>query len=244
MSPFNNVVVGHNNYFNFKQFRIIQEKTAMRVGVDGVLLGAWTNANSPSRILDVGTGTGLLALMMAQRFPDAFIDAVEIDAEAAEEARFNIAQSKWSDRIRVFHTSFQQFAENPPHLYDLVISNPPYFNQPVGIKEEKRIKARDNGFLPLEELFAGAARIINKEGMISIIYPNKDFRYIQKAAFDNNIFISRKMEIRTDSQQEPVRAMVQLGLNTDLQVDETLSLYEVGTRVKTSDYVTLIENFH
>ena len=216
----------------------------MRVGVDGVLLGAWTNAGSPLRILDVGTGTGLLALMMAQRFPDAIIDAVEIDADAAEEARFNVAQSKWSDRINVFHTSFQQFTEHTQAKYDLVISNPPYFNQPVGIKDEKRGKARNNGFLPLEELFTGATRMINREGVISIIYPNKDFRYIEKVAFDNNIFICRKMEIKTDSEQEPVRVMVQFGFNAGLQADEELSLYEVGSRVKTSDYVTLIEDYH
>ena len=111
--------MGRNNWFEFKQFRIEQHKAAMKVGTDGVLLGAWAPIDNAGRILDIGTGTGLIALMLAQR-SNAWIDAVEIDEMACEEAKFNFEQSAWSNRLHVFHSDFDLFAESPCEHYDLM----------------------------------------------------------------------------------------------------------------------------
>ena len=119
--------MSRNNYFQFKQFRIIQERSAMKVGMDGVLLGAWADPSGATRILDVGTGTGLIALMMAQKNNRAQIDAIEVDQEAFNEAVLNCQQSSWNDRIRLELCSLQEFAERTNCQYDLIVSNPPFF---------------------------------------------------------------------------------------------------------------------
>ena len=113
------------NVFQFKQFAVAHDKCAMKVNTDGVLLGAWADVSKAKTILDIGTGTGVIALMMAQRNTDALIDAIDIDKPACEQAYENFKQSQWSERMLVFQTSLQEY--NPPALYDLIISNPPYF---------------------------------------------------------------------------------------------------------------------
>ena len=115
-----------NKPFRFKQFEIYQDQTAMKVGTDGVLLGAWANLESGINILDVGTGTGLISLMLAQRFENAIVDAVEIDLEAYKQAQENFKESNFSSRISISHTSFQQFYSTIK--YDLIVSNPPFFS--------------------------------------------------------------------------------------------------------------------
>src|SRR5664280_2075596 len=118
--------MGRNKWFEFKQFRVEQSKAAMKVGTDGVILGAWTSVDNASRILDVGTGTGLIALMLAQR-SNAAIDAVEIDDDAYCEAKFNFEQSPWKERLKIFHSDFNAFSKEYGHQYDLIVSNPPFF---------------------------------------------------------------------------------------------------------------------
>ena len=125
--------MGRNNWFEFKQFRIEQQKSAMKVGTDGVLLGSWTPVKNARRILDVGTGTGIVALMLAQR-SKAQIDAVEIDSLAATEAKFNFDQSVWKHRLRVHNIEFQSFASASSQKYDLIVSNPPFFTTCISLK--------------------------------------------------------------------------------------------------------------
>jgi tRNA1Val (adenine37-N6)-methyltransferase len=142
--------MGRNNYFKFKQFTVIQEFAAMKVGVDSVILGAWADIDEADSILDIGTGTGLLTLMMAQR-SDAKITAIEIDDIAYREALYNVESSPWSNKIRVIHSSFQDFAEKCTSEFDHIVSNPPYFensSQP----EDQRRKTHDtmtNFLLPI-----------------------------------------------------------------------------------------------
>lgn len=236
--------MGHNNYFNFKQFTVIQEKTAMRVGVDGVLLGAWAPVDYPTTILDVGTGTGLLALMMAQRFPDAIIDAVEIDADAAEEARFNVSQSKWADRIQVFHTSFQDFAVSCSHKYDLIISNPPYFKATSGIKCGKREQARDNKFLSLEDLIGSASGLLSEKGVFCFIYPYSELTQILQFVEKNKLSICNELLVRSSNESKFIRVLLKLShLNCDRKMEE-LILYEGVHHQKTEDYRNIISPFH
>jgi len=141
--------------FEFKQFKVEQHKAAMKVGTDGVLLGAWSPVNEARRILDVGAGTGLIALMMAQR-SEAIIDAVEISKSAYEEAKSNFEHSPWRDRLTVFHSDFHLFADRSCAPYDLIVSNPPYFVNSLNTRNADLSIARHNDRLSFNQLISGA----------------------------------------------------------------------------------------
>ena len=141
-----------NPYFKFKQFTIWHDKCAMKVGTDGALLGAWAAPKEARNILDIGTGTGLVALMLAQRC-QAFIDAIDIDADACLQAEENVARSPFADRIRVHCCALNDFHPSAPSHYDLIVSNPPYFHQALKCPDPKRNRARHTDTLSLEELF-------------------------------------------------------------------------------------------
>ncbi|MDP3914198.1 MAG: methyltransferase, partial [Bacteroidota bacterium] len=180
-----------NNYFQFKQFRIVQERSAMKVGVDGVLLGSWADISGAKRILDIGTGTGLIALMMAQRNPDAQIDALEIEPEAFQEAVFNIQQSPWNERIQIELCSFQEFSGKADLKYDLIVSNPPYFTNGHKAPLENRSTARHSDSLPLGDLISGAIGLLNKTGKIALVLPIESLQEITTLADLNKLFIAR-----------------------------------------------------
>lgn len=152
--------------FAFKKFVIHQDRCAMKVGTDGVLLGAW--ANGGSRILDIGTGTGLIALMMAQRFAEATIDAVEIDAEAAAQARENVATNAYADRISIAETAIQLYPTH--HKYDAIVSNPPFFIDSLLTPNAQRTTARHACALKYCELFAAVKVLLDSDGEFSAIY--------------------------------------------------------------------------
>ena len=155
------------NRFDFKQFSICQDQCAMKVGTDGVLLGAW--ADGGRRILDIGTGTGIIALMMAQRFPDAAIDAIEIDHDACRQAAGNIAATPFADRIRIHECPIQHF--QPTMRYDVIVSNPPYFINSMKNPDKKRATARHTDTLSPRDLFMAAEKMLDENGIFSIIIP-------------------------------------------------------------------------
>jgi len=164
--------------FVFKQFKIVQEKAAMKVGTDGVLLGAWADVAGAKAILDVGAGTGLVALMLAQR-SEAIVDAVEIEPVAFCEANQNVVASPWADRVTVFHSSFQEFTEDMPDQYDLIVSNPPYFSNSLVSPDSNRTSARHTQHLSFSELIDGVTKKLLPEGRFCVIIPSNaydDFR--------------------------------------------------------------------
>lgn len=193
--------MGRNKYFKFKQFTIWQEKTAMKVGIDGVLLGAWTWAENPSKILDVGTGTGLIALMMAQRFLNAKVDAVEIDATACEEAQFNINQSPWGERVQLFNASFQQFAEKEIPKYDLIVSNPPFFENSVKVKTVSRELARNSENLNIDELFSGVCKVMKEKSIFAVVFPYLRLDELIEVASKNGLSLSRLLKIKPNPEK-------------------------------------------
>ncbi len=162
--------MGKNNFFQFKQFKIIQDNTAMKVGTDGVLLGAWTEVSGVKSILDIGTGTGLIALMMAQR-TKAKITGIEIEKNAAAEAVENAQNSNWGNRINIVHISFQEFMKTCTEKFDLVISNPPFFINSRHSKNENLAIAKHNRLLSLEDLAAGTEKLLEPEGKLALILP-------------------------------------------------------------------------
>jgi len=156
--------------FQFRQFSIDDSASAMKIGTDGVMLGAWAFKNfNPHHIIDAGSGSGLIALMLAQRFPEAKITAVEIDSEAADQARHNIAASPWSDRIMVINTDFLEY--DPPTEVDAIISNPPYFDEPLPSPDARRATARHESGLTLEKLIDRASKLLPVTGRFAFIAP-------------------------------------------------------------------------
>ena len=173
-----------NTWFRFKQFTIEQEFTAMKVGTDGVLLGAWASLPGPrSRVLDIGTGTGLLALMMAQRDPGARVDALEIEPSAAVQAKENFKNSPWKERLNCIPASLQDYASSCDCRYDLIICNPPFFSASAKTSSREKNLARHDDSLSLEDLFRYAFRLMKKKATLSLVLPaEKEVRVLDLIA--------------------------------------------------------------
>jgi tRNA1Val (adenine37-N6)-methyltransferase len=183
-----------NPYFSFKQFTVYHDRCAMKVGTDGVLLGAWADVVSARNILDIGTGTGLISLMMAQRC-NARIRAVDIDADAVEQARGNVAASPWQDRIEVELQDICHFTSET--LFDVIVSNPPYFTDSLKCPGKQRNIARHTDFLDFDKLAGSAARLLHPEGVFSVIIPADGKESFLMAATRYGLHLSHQTFIHT-----------------------------------------------
>jgi tRNA1Val (adenine37-N6)-methyltransferase len=237
-------IMPRNNYFQFKQFRIIQERSAMKVGMDGVLLGAWANHSGAGRILDIGTGTGLIALMMAQENSLAQIDAIEVDPEAFDEAVLNCQQSPWNERIKLELCSFQEFSERINLKYDLIVSNPPFFTNGVKAPLENRAQARHSDSLPLDVLILGAAGILNENGRISLVLPIESLPEVEQLAILNKLFISRLCRIKPNPIKPEFRILIEL-TNSECPIQESELMIEFEKHHDyTPEYKELTKDFY
>ena len=169
--------------FTFKQFHINHSRCAMKVGTDGTLLGAWTSLPNPTRkILDIGTGTGLIAIMAAQRHPDAQICAIDIDADCISQAEENVADCPWSERIKLYHSPLQEFSSE--EKFDMIISNPPYFVDSLLSPDAQRSTARHTATLSFDELTEGVIRLLAPEGRFALILPPAEYeRFLSHPSF-------------------------------------------------------------
>ncbi len=180
--------------FKFKQFDVSDDRCTMKVGTDAVLLGALAPVDEIGSILDVGTGSGLIALMLAQR-SNASIDAVEIDLDAAEEAKHNFDASKWSDRLLAHHSSIQNYIKSCGKLYDLIVSNPPYFINSLKSDDTKRNVARHADSLPFWELAYSVKVLLKRDGRFCIILPENESNIFKDIALSYDLFCSKKVDI-------------------------------------------------
>lgn len=203
-----------NPYFRFKQFTIYQDRCAMKVGMDGVLLGAWASIDNAQRILDVGTGTGLIALMLAQR-SSALIDAVEIDQAAAHQAQDNVRRSPWAERIRVHPTAVQAYADDCPAGYDLIVSNPPFFSQALPSACSARTLARHDTHLNQLELLHAANRLLLPHGRLLVIYPTDIAHQFQAQAEAHGFGCQRKLRVRPTPTSTVKRILLELVVRVD-----------------------------
>jgi len=233
-----------NNYFQFKQFRIVQERSAMKVGMDGVLLGAWVDVSKAERILDIGTGTGLIALMMAQKSSDALIDAIEVDLEAFQEACLNIKQSNWSERIHPELCSFQEFSVRTSCKYDLIVSNPPFFTNGIKAPLENRAQARHADALPLDVLISGATGLLGRNGKIALVLPVESLPEVEKLAVSNNLYVSRLCQVKPNPQKPEFRVLVELTNNECETLEETLMIEFEKHHDYTPEYKKLTKDFY
>lgn len=232
-----------NNYFNFKQFSITQKLSAMKVGTDGVLLGAWANCNAAKTILDIGTGTGLIAIMMAQR-SKANITAIEIETNAYDEATENVKNCKWNERITVVNSSLQQFANMQNTKYDLIVCNPPFFkNSKEPVCKEKTM-ARHNKYLNSNELIKYANGFLCENGIISLIIPAELLNDYTQDAENNNLHLIRKTEVKPTPEKKPKRLLLEFSNTKTVCLTNMLIVEEFGRHKYSDEYKQLTKDFY
>ncbi|MBN2682982.1 MAG: methyltransferase [Bacteroidales bacterium] len=233
-----------NNYFQFKLFKINQDKTAMKVGTDGVLLGAWTNCNIATKVLDVGTGTGLIALMMAQR-SKAMIEAVEIEINAWLQAKTNFENSPWAYRLKVENASFQSYCDKGlVKIYDLIVCNPPFFNNSYKPESPQREIARHSILLSPLDLVSGVNQLLKDEGLFSVILPFSTHKEFIEIAEKNDLFCCRITIVRPLPNLEPHRVLMEFRKQQINCIENSLCI-ETGERHQYSaDYIELTKDFY
>jgi len=231
-----------NNYFKFKQFTIIQEKAAMKVGTDGVLLGSWADVQQRKNILDVGTGTGLIALMLAQR-SNAQITAVELEEKAANEAKLNVNASLWKERVQVHNISFQQFLEQTESKFDLVVSNPPFFTNSAKAIDSSRTMARHTDTLSYAELIMGSYWLLNPEGRLAVILPFESSVGFEKLALESGLFLQRKTLVKPKPGKEVNRVLLSFGKHNSSIAENIITIYDENGQW-TESYKNLTRNFY
>lgn len=233
-----------NTYFQFKQFRINQERAAMKVGTDGVLLGAWTRCHDSSAILDVGTGTGLVALMLAQRC-SAQITAIEIDESAAQQASENVQESAWNNRIEVILTDFLSFHPTTEKRFDLIVSNPPYFENSYKAKGSARTLARHTDSLSYSDLIMGASALLAETGRLSVIVPVEASEYVQKCGLQHGLYLSKKTTVIPSMGKKAKRALLELCKNKEAVCCEDELIIENGERHEyTPEFISIVKDFY
>ncbi len=234
-----------NIYFQFKQFKINQEDSAMKVGTDGVLLGAWANIDGANSFLDIGTGTGLIAIMLAQRTGGlSDIDAVEIDSSSYQQAVNNFSDCPWSDKIKAFHASFQYFIANTNAKYDCIVSNPPYFSNSLKAKGESRTQARHTDGLPFEDLIEGAKNLLNPEGKFSVILPVDEGDIFIRLARIAGFSLSKRTEVLPNPGKPTKRLLIELTLANSDTVETQVCVENGKRHVYSPEYIELCKDFY
>ena len=233
-----------NKSFQFKEFNIHQDKTAMKVGTDGVLLGAWVELNNDmNKALDIGTGTGLIALQIAQRSDFETIDALEIEPNAYEQAVENFENSDWSDRLFCYHASLQEFTIEIDEKYDLVISNPPFYNDTFKEVEQKRATARHTKTLSFTELLSATAILLNPNGSCAFIIPFHEEKEFLIIANESNLYPNRITRVRGNLKSKIKRSLLQLSFVKTKLIYNELAI-EIDRHVYTDAYKNMVRDFY
>ncbi len=231
--------------FQFKQFSVQDDKCAMKIGTDGVLLGAWSPIeNNPKSILDIGTGTGIIALMLAQRTNAQQIDAIEIDENAYEQATENFENSPWSDSLFCFHAGLDELIDDPEDEYDLIISNPPFYSEDYKTNDQSRDLARFQDALPFEDLVEAADLLLSENGIFAVIIPYKEEENFIDLCAESELFpikISRVKGSHTTPIVRSLLAFKRFELST-LNTNELV--IEINRHEYTNDYIELTKDFY
>lgn len=222
-----------NDYFCFRLFTIRQRLCAMKVGTDGTLLGAW--AEGGKRILDIGTGTGLLALMMAQRFPMASIVGIDIDADAVEQAKENASMSPFSSRVTIEMADVRNYT--PGILFDSIVCNPPFFSNSMQSPDHKRSLARHSVTLEYHELLDCICRLLDEDGQFSVIVPFDYRRRMENEAIMRGLFLIRRWRFLTTPQKQPRRYLLSFAKRSGKLDEGELVLGD-------NQYVELMKDFY
>lgn len=231
--------------FQFKQFTVAQDQCAMKIGTDGVLLGAWAPLDSnPFSILDVGTGTGVIALMLAQRSHAEIIDAIEIDDDAYEQATTNFENAIWNDRLFCYHASFLEFASEIDDTYDLIISNPPFYTEDYITNNPSRTKARFADALPFEHLLAGTRKLLAPDGEACFIIPFREEENFISLAESMQLFPKKITHVRGNQNSDLIRSLLCFSGHQTNTVEINELIIEKDRHDYTDEYIALTHAFY
>ena len=229
--------------FQFKQFHVHHDQCAMKVGTDGVLLGSWVDIKNEKNILDIGTGTGLIALMMAQK-SNARIDAIDIDVDAFQQARINVTHSPWLNRIQVYLCSLQYYALNPKFKYDLVVSNPPYFiDAAKSVTPARNVARHTDETLSFDDLISGAIQLLQPEGRFCLILPCKEEHIFFQKAFNKGLYCNRITRVKTKKEKQEKRLLMEFSFIKKPVRDELIIIQEDDLHF-TSEYIELTKDYY
>jgi tRNA1Val (adenine37-N6)-methyltransferase len=231
--------------FQFKQFSLEQDRCAMKIGTDGVLLGAWTPiVNNPFSILDIGAGTGVIALMLAQRSAAEQIDALEIDEEAYEQSVDNFENSPWSDRLFCFHAGLDEFMEEPEDEYDLIVSNPPFYTDDYKSENEQRDLARFADAMPFEDLIEAADLLLSENGIFAVIIPFKEEENFLALAKEFELYPIKITRVKGTPMTEIKRSLLALNRNEKIDFPTDELIIETTRHIYTPEYIELTKDFY
>ena len=227
--------------FRFKQFTVKHDRCAMKVGTDGVLLGSWADPNG-KRALDIGCGCGLIALMMAQRNENLNIIGIDIDEEAVEQAKENVANSRWNARIDIRKHDFNE--EFPTdELFDLIVSNPPFYKEETACPDDTRNKARHSASLPLGMLIGKSAKLLTDGGRIAIIVPYSAANDAISEAALTGLFLRRRTDVKSTPKKAAIRVLLEFTRKVEPTKRDELTLRD-GTGNWTEEYKILCNDFY
>ncbi len=227
--------------FRMKRFEIVNRDSAMKPGTDGVILGAWASAENPRRIIDVGTGTGLIAMMMAQRYENAIVTAVEIDPTAADEAEYNFSRTEWKDRLITVKGDFAGFVSFSK--FDLIVSNPPFFTTGHPSPDNARAKARHESSLPFRLLFQQSRKLLSENGRLAFISPTESEDDIIYTATMERMYLRRRCTVTTVEGKKPLRILWEFSLNDGEISNESLCIRN-KMNLFTPQYQDLTKEFY
>jgi len=239
--------------FSFKKFTVNQDRCAMKIGTDGVLLGAWTPLiNNPKAILDIGAGTGILSLMLAQRSTAEQIDAIEIDEDAYEQCVENFETSPWGDKLFCFHAGLDEFVdelEDDPsdselaQQYDLIISNPPFYTEDFKTDDLQRDMARFQDAMPFEELIEAAALLLSDNGIFSVIIPFKEEAKFVSMCKELNLFPLQITRVKGTPTSDIKRSLMAFCRIEQTPLTDELTI-EISRHQYTPEYIALTKDFY
>jgi len=229
--------------FHFKQFDVVQSRSAMRVGTDAVLLGAWVRLKSCKHVLDVGTGTGVIALICAQRCPEALVEGIEIDEGSAEDAEENFKASQWSDRLKIHHGDFLKITTS--EQFDLIISNPPYFTHSLRAADPGRNAARHDDYLPSDAFMKQAKKLLTAHGSVALIFPKSELERWVMDAEAVGLSPRRICHVFTLAHKDAARVMIEFSFvqtpepeMESLLIHKAIGEYSDAYKQLTADFYT------
>lgn len=232
-----------NNYFKFKQFVVNQERAAFKVTTDSVLLGAWADLSGAGRILDIGTGTGLLALMAAQR-SEAEITGIEPDIESFAQAEANIKENRWYSRIKIINISLQSYLNRTDERYDVIIANPPFFSGSLLNPDFRKAAARHTFTLGVSDLLEAAVILLKSDGRLQLILPSVEGERFLSDALRHGLHCNRMMCVRPSPSSDIKRVLLSLERKKSATVIEELVIETEGRHKYSEEYLALTRDFY
>ena len=230
--------------FKFKEFTLNQDQCAMKIGTDGVLLGAWASIEkTPFSILDIGAGTGILSLMLAQRSNAELIDAIEIDDSAYEQCVNNFEKSSWGDRLFCYHASLEEFAEEIEDKYDLIICNPPFYSEDYKTDNSQRDLARFQDAMPFEHLLESVSKLLSEDGAFSVVIRFKEETNFIELALKFKLFPNKVLRIKGNPTSETKRSLIEFSFRESENTIKSL-IIETSRHQYTEDYINLTKDFY